>query len=51
MTDTRAFRENLGTWRGGRVRTIAALADMDVNLDFFGLAATRRRQCKVYPIR
>ena len=31
------FGANLGTWRGGRVRTIAALADMDVNLEFFGL--------------
>ena len=36
--DTRGwFGANLGTWRGGRVRTIAALADMDVNLEFFGL--------------
>ncbi len=35
--DTRGwFGANLGTWRGGRVRTIAALTDLDVNLEFFG---------------
>ena len=35
------FGANLGTWRGGRLRTIAALADVDVNLDFFGLGGDR----------
>jgi hypothetical protein len=30
------FGLNLGTWRGGRLRTIAALADIDLNLEFFG---------------
>ena len=31
------FGANLGTWRGGRLRTIAALGDLDLNLEFFGL--------------
>ena len=36
--DTRGwFGANLGTWWHGRLRTIAALADVDVNLEFFGL--------------
>jgi hypothetical protein len=35
------FAANLGSWRGGKVRTIAALADVDVNLDFFGLGGDR----------
>jgi len=35
------FGANLGSWRGGRLRTIAALADVDVNLDFFGLGGDR----------
>ena len=36
------FASHLGTWRDGGVRTIAALAQMDVNLDFFGLGGDRR---------
>jgi hypothetical protein len=32
---------NLGTWRGGRLRTLVALADLDLNLDFFGLGGDR----------
>jgi hypothetical protein len=28
---------HLGTWRDGRARTTAALTDLDVNLEFFGL--------------
>jgi surface antigen Omp85-like protein len=40
--DTRGwFAANLGTWRGGRLRTIAALADVDVNLEFFGFGGDR----------
>jgi hypothetical protein len=35
------FGANLGTWRGGRLRTIAALADVDVNLEFFGFGGDR----------
>ena len=35
------FGVHLGTWMGGRVRTLAALADVDVNLDFFGLGGNR----------
>lgn len=36
--DTRGwFAANIGTWAGGRVRTLAAFADVDVNLEFFGL--------------
>jgi hypothetical protein len=31
------FGGHLGTWRGGRLKTLAALADVDVNLEFFGL--------------
>ena len=31
------FGGNLGTWRDGRLRTIAALGDIDLNLEFFGL--------------
>jgi len=31
------FGANLGTWWGGRLRTIAALGDLDLNLEFFGL--------------
>lgn len=31
------FAGHLGTWMDGRLRTLAAVADMDVNLEFFGL--------------
>jgi hypothetical protein len=31
------FGANLGTWWDGRLRTIAALGDLDLNLEFFGL--------------
>ena len=31
------FGGNLGSWWGGRLRTIAALGDIDLNLEFFGL--------------
>lgn len=37
-----AFGLHLGTWMNGRLRTQAAVADMDVNLDFFGLGGDRR---------
>src|SRR5688572_17458095 len=32
------FGGNLGTWQNGRLRTIAALGDVDLNLEFFGLS-------------
>ena len=35
------FATHLGTWRQDSIRTIAALADMDVNLDYFGLGGGR----------
>ena len=35
------FGVHLGTWLDGRLRTQVALADMDVNLDFFGLGGNR----------
>ena len=35
------FGANLGTWRDGRLRTIAALGDVDLNLEFFGLGSDR----------
>src|SRR5688572_2695229 len=31
------FGGNLGTWQNGRLRTIAALGDVDLNLEFFGV--------------
>lgn len=31
------FGANLGTWWNGRLRTIAALGDIDLNLEYFGL--------------
>ncbi|HWJ05592.1 MAG TPA: BamA/TamA family outer membrane protein, partial [Steroidobacteraceae bacterium] len=31
------FGGHVGHWLGGRLRTVAALADADVNLEFFGL--------------
>ena len=36
------FAGHLGTWRDGKLRTMAAVADADVNLDFFGLGGDRR---------
>jgi hypothetical protein len=36
-----AFAGHLGTWMNGRLRTIAALADADVNLEFFGFGGER----------
>jgi hypothetical protein len=36
-----AFAGHLGTWMGGRLRTVAALADADVNLEYFGLGGER----------
>lgn len=35
------FAGHLGTWQGGKLRTLAALADADVNLDFFGFGGER----------
>ena len=35
------FAGHLGTWLDGRLRTTAAIADADVNLDFFGLGGDR----------
>jgi hypothetical protein len=35
------FGGNLGTWWDGRLRTIAALGDIDLNLEFFGLGGDR----------
>jgi hypothetical protein len=35
------FGSHLGTWLDGKVRTQVALADFDVNLDFFGLGGNR----------
>lgn len=35
------FAGHLGTWQGGRLRTLAAIADADVNLDFFGFGGDR----------
>jgi hypothetical protein len=35
------FAGHLGTWMNGRLRTTAAVADMDVNLEFFGLGGQR----------
>jgi len=31
------FGGHVGHWQGGRLRTVAALADADVNLEYFGL--------------
>lgn len=31
------FGGHVGNWKGGRLRTVVALADADVNLEFFGL--------------
>jgi hypothetical protein len=36
-----AFGAHLGTWMDGRLRTTVAIADMDVNLEFFGLGGDR----------
>jgi hypothetical protein len=35
------FAGHLGTWMDGRLRTLAAAADADVNLEFFGLGGDR----------
>ena len=35
------FAGHLGTWMDGRLRTLIAAADADVNLDFFGLGGER----------
>jgi hypothetical protein len=35
------FGAHLGTWADGRVRTTIALADIDLNLEFFGLGGDR----------
>jgi len=35
------FGAHLGTWADGRVRTTVALADVDLNLEFFGLGGER----------
>jgi hypothetical protein len=35
------FAAHLGTWMDGKLRTLAAVADADVNLDFFGLGGDR----------
>ena len=36
-----AFAGHLGTWADGRLRTLVAFADANVNLDFFGLGGAR----------
>jgi hypothetical protein len=35
------FGGHLGTWLDGRLRTLVAIADVDVNLEFFGLGGDR----------
>ena len=35
------FAGHLGTWQQGRLRTLAAVADADVNLEFFGFGGNR----------
>lgn len=35
------FAAHLGTWKEGDLRTIAGIADMDVNLEFYGLGEDR----------
>jgi hypothetical protein len=35
------FAMHLGTWMDGTLRTVAGVADADVNLDFFGLGGDR----------
>ncbi len=35
------FAGHLGTWQDGRLRTLAAIADMDINLEYFGLGGDR----------
>lgn len=35
------FAAHLGTWRDGDLRTLAAVADIDVNLEFYGIGADR----------
>jgi hypothetical protein len=35
------FAAHLGTWQDGRLRTLAAIADIDVNLEFFGIGEDR----------
>lgn len=35
------FGAHLGTWWDGRLRTLVALADVDLNLEFFGLGGDR----------
>lgn len=42
QNDTRGyFAGHFGTWQNGRLRTQAALADADINLDYFGLGGNR----------
>jgi hypothetical protein len=36
------FGGHLGNWLDGRLRTLVGLADMDANLEFFGLGGDRR---------
>ncbi len=36
------FGGHLGNWMDGRLRTLVAVADADVNLEFFGLGGDRR---------
>jgi hypothetical protein len=38
---TGLFAGHLGTWMDGRLRTLAAIADADVNLEYFGLGGDR----------
>jgi hypothetical protein len=35
------FAMHLGTWMDGKLRTLAGVADADINLDFFGLGGDR----------
>jgi hypothetical protein len=44
------FAVHLGTWMQGRLRTLAAVADMDVNLDFFGLGGGRTQNGVAYTV-
>ena len=38
------FGAHLGTWMDGRLNTIVGLADVDMNLEFFGLGGDRIKQ-------
>ena len=45
------FAGHLGNWKAGKLRSLIAVADADINLEYFGLGGSRSMQALDYTIK